>query len=156
MIQARPVRRRPVHQAVFDRRGRSPIVFVTVCTAKRQRILANPAAATLLQRAWHAAQAWQVGRYVVMPDHVHLFCSPAVDTELRNWVHFWKAYVTRRWMDHAQRPLWQTGFWDTQLRGNETYAAKWEYVRFNPVRHGLVHQPESWPFQGELNVLSWD
>lgn len=30
---------------------------------------------------------------------------------------------------------------------------KWEYVRLNPVREGLVNTPDEWPHQGELNVL---
>lgn len=52
-------------------------------------------------------------------------------------------------------PLWQRQCWDTQLRTGESYDAKWDYVRNNPVRKGLVASPDDWPFQGELNVLSW-
>ena len=36
----------------------------------------------------------------------------------------------------------------------ESYDDKWEYVRLNPVRHGLVVRPGDWPYQGELNVLT--
>jgi putative transposase len=45
--------------------------------------------------------------------------------------------------------------WDTQLRTGNSYDAKWEYVKCNPMRHGLVRHPEEWPFKGELNPLSW-
>ncbi len=48
---------------------------------------------------------------------------------------------------------WQTNFWDTHLRSDESYAAKWEYVSFNPVRAGLVENAEEWPFKGMLNPL---
>lgn len=34
--------------------------------------------------------------------------------------------------------LWQRDFWDTQLRCVESYSAKWDNVRHNPVRAGLV------------------
>jgi len=27
--------------------------------------------------AWQLAKSWSVGRYIVMPDHLHLFCVPA-------------------------------------------------------------------------------
>jgi hypothetical protein len=30
-----------------------------------------------------------------------------------------------------------------------------EYVRANPVRAGLVTQPEEWLYQGVLNELIW-
>jgi REP element-mobilizing transposase RayT len=36
---------------------------------------------TLLVKAWEQARQWRVGKYLAMPDHVHLFCSPAVRRE---------------------------------------------------------------------------
>ncbi len=30
---------------------------------------------------------------------------------------------------------------------------KWEYVRDNPVRHGLVASAEEWPYQGEIVLI---
>ena len=52
-------------------------------------------------------------------------------------------------------PLWQRDCWDRQLRTGESYTQKWEYVRNNPVRKGLVANADDWPYQGELNVLEW-
>ena len=46
--------------------------------------------------------------------------------------------------------LWQPGFFDHVLRSNESYAQKWEYVRDNPVRAGLVPSWQEWPHQGEI------
>jgi putative transposase len=109
----------------------------------------------LLRDTWRAADRWLVGRYVVMPDHVHLFCAPNQypPLSLRTWVSFWKAMVARR--SNLGAALWQQNFWDTQLRRHESYALKWEYVRQNPVRAGLATRPEDWPYQGELNELRW-
>ena len=42
------------------------------------------------------------------------------------------------------------GFFDHLLRNDESYGAKWRYVRDNPVRHGLVSSFEEWPYQGEI------
>jgi putative transposase len=50
---------------------------------------------------------------------------------------------------------WQRDFWDTRLRRSENYDQKWTYVRENPVRAGLVKQPDEWLFQGRMNVLPW-
>jgi len=36
------------------------------------------------------------------------------------------------------------------LRNDESYAQKWEYVRENSVRAGLVHCSEDGPYQGEI------
>ena len=52
-------------------------------------------------------------------------------------------------------PLFQRDCWDRQLRTGESYAQKWEYVRNNPVRKGLVAHADEWPYQGQVNVLEW-
>ncbi len=261
----RPSRRRPAHPPIAEPFNRAIIVFVTVCTKDRQPLLANPYMHELLLRAWESASQWVVGRYVIMPDHVHLFCAPATwpPTSLRRWVAYWKSLVARavrgfgplggtpstasvpeiggtpstpsiggtrstaslpstaslsgrggtrpsivvnalggtastpslggtrstasprstasrsgrggtrpsivnalggtpstasrsgRGGTRPSKAFWQRDFWDTQLRRGQSYSAKWEYVRHNPVRAGLVESPELWPYQGELTVLFW-
>jgi REP element-mobilizing transposase RayT len=73
-----------------------------------------------------------------------------------SWVRYWKSLASRRWPVPGQQPIWQRDFWDTELRNDDSYEAKWEYVRNNPVRRGLCTSPEAWPYFGELNVLSLD
>jgi REP element-mobilizing transposase RayT len=133
------------------------IVFVTVCTAARKMILARDEIRELLCRVWTRANGWCVGRYVVMPDHVHLFCAPATVNAppLDRWVAFWKSRASQQWPRPDEHPIWQKSFWDIQLRRGESYEAKWEYVRANPVRHGLAAQPQNWPYQGQQHVLEW-
>ena len=55
----------------------------------------------------------------------------------------------------SEGALWQPDHWDTQLRSGDNYAAKWEYVRANPVRAGLIPEAAAWPYQGELESLRW-
>jgi REP element-mobilizing transposase RayT len=146
-------RRHPAH-GVFGSPGRPTIVFLTVCTKDRRRWLATAANHCILVEVWQNATAWHIGRYVIMPDHVHLFAAPG-DRELplENWVRYWKSRFTNTCLDPAQ--VWQADHWDTRLRSGESYDAKWEYVRQNPVRAGLARDAADWPFQGELNRLTW-
>jgi putative transposase len=152
-----PKRKRPAHFPTFMIGFRSIIIFLTVCTRHRRPLLANDEAAGLLLAAWQAANFWRVGRYVIMPDHIHLFCAPNTfpPGPLGKWIEFWRNRVTRAWPNRAHIPTWQREFWDRQLRRSESYAEKWEYVSQNPVRHGYIHRAEDWPYQGELNVLEW-
>jgi hypothetical protein len=46
--------------------------------------------------------------------------------------------------------IWEEGFFDHVLRGNESYSQKWNYVRENPVRAGLVKSAPAGPYQGEI------
>ena len=64
-------------------------------------------------------------------------------------------HITRHWPRREETPLWQSEYWDRQLRRGDSYAEKWEYVVNNPVRHGLVKNAAAWPYQGELNILEW-
>jgi hypothetical protein len=50
-------------------------------------------------------------------------------------------------------PHWQKGFFDHVLRTQESLRVKWTYVRRNPVRAGLVDDPDAWPYQGEIARL---
>jgi putative transposase len=150
-------RRHPPHFPPIERHNTAIIVFLTVCTKQRKRRLATDATHELLCAAWKSQPSWLVGRYVIMPDHVHLFCAPAdlVAEPLEPWVRFWKSYVSKNWEDPAQLPIWQRDFWDTQLRRSESYDEKWQYVLENPVRAQLVKRSGDWLYQGELNILDW-
>jgi putative transposase len=146
-------RSRPVHQPVIGDGNAAVIVFLTVCTANRQPLLATTAMHDLLRESWGKGGRVAGGRYVIMPEHIHLFCAPGTTPpeSLRSWISYWKRLVAFR----SGGSFWQRNFWDTQLRRHEKYGAKWDYVRNNPVRSGLVRTPNDWPFQGELNMLRW-
>jgi putative transposase len=93
-----------------------------------------------------------VGRYVIMPDHVHAFVHlPEVGMELSRWVQSLRSVLGKTLLaaGHA-KPHWQPGFFDHLIRQQESYAQKWEYVRMNPVRAGLCARTEEWPYQGEI------
>lgn len=156
-VARRPERKKPAHFPTIEAGFRSIIIFLTVCTNRRRPLLANDQAARLIVTALQAANFWRVGRYVIMPDHIHLFCAPNTfpPQPLKNWVCFWRNHVTRAWPRRDQTPIWQRDYWDRQSRRSESYAEKWHYVVNNPLRHGYVHRAEEWPYQGELNVLEW-
>lgn len=146
-------RRRPAH-GILGSSHQPTIVFVTVCTKGREAWLACPEAHEALRRAWTEADAWTVGRYVVMPDRIHFFCAPRDwDISLEAWMHFWKTRFRRLCGRTEWR--WQPHHWDTRLRRGERYSEKWDYVWRNPVRAGLVADPGDWPYGGELNELRW-
>jgi REP element-mobilizing transposase RayT len=137
---------------------RQPLYFVTTCVAARRQLLAGPVAHAILREEWHgwrSRHGWLVGRYVVMPDHVHLFATPEPNTERTlSWVMgAWKEWTAKRLLARLREPapLWQEEFFDHVLRSKESYAEKWEYVRNNPVRAGLVAKAEDWPYAGSVH-----
>ena len=91
-------RKRPVHLPNVVRRNTPTIVFVTVCAANRAvNTFATDAMHELVRNAWTSAGSHIVGAYMLMPDHVHLFCAPAsLEAEnVAGWVRYWKSLVMR-------------------------------------------------------------
>ncbi len=131
----------------------APIYFVTCCTYRKRPKLANDqfhyAFIAFSNRAtteFHIA----IGRYVIMPDHLHFFVTGPLEFDLGKWIGVLKRTLAKALPASDSRdPFWQRGFFDHLLRSNESYAKKWEYVRANPVR-GLVADAKDWPYAGEI------
>jgi REP-associated tyrosine transposase len=129
------------------------ITFLTVCTLHREIGLANAAVHQALIETWSAADEWLVGHYLIMPDHIHLFCAPQTNHfSIEQWITYWKRQV-RRICKAA--PKFQSRGFHHRLRRSESYAAKLEYVLNNPVRAGLAKTTEDWQFKGQPNILPW-
>jgi len=138
---------------------RSPIYFVTACMQDRGKLLATVAVhESFLQfgQEGPAHVSW-IGAYVIMPDHLHLFV--ATDDEkitLSAWVKSLKNTISKALRaSRVAPPHWQKTFFDHMLRSEESYSEKWNYVRGNPVRAGLVRKAEDWPFTGEIFALEY-
>ena len=133
-----------------------PIYFITTCTFNRRAILASKEVAKILVEEWrkaHGRHGWAIGRYVVMPDHVHFFCSAELDAKtLPTFMQAWKQWTSKRMARELNLSgrVWQEEFFDHVLRSSESYSQKWDYVKENPVRAGLVKSSDEWPSQREI------
>ncbi len=135
-----------------------PVYFITTCTAERRPLLANEAAHEILHAEWcslHERHGWQVGRYIVMPDHVHFFTAPALGSAkpLSLAIGKWKEWTAKRLVaaQSVRTPVWQPEFFDHVLRSERSRAEKWAYMRENPVRAKLVERAEDWPYAGSVH-----
>ena len=137
----------------------TPVYFITACTEKRRKLLADPEVHEVFRTFCQQARerGVLVGRYVLMPDHLHLFvCHPPEALGLSSWMKSLKNSLSKVWRAHGvEAPHWQKGFFDHLIRSNESHAEKWKYVRENPVRAGLVEKAEDWPFAGFIQPDSW-
>jgi len=137
----------------------APVYFITACTLKRRHLLANDESHEVFQKFCVNARdrGVLVGRYVLMPDHLHLFvCIPPEAVGLSMWMKSLKNTVSKHWRESGiEAPHWQKGFFDHLIRSSESHAEKWKYVRENPVRAGLVAKAEDWPYAGAIQPDSW-
>jgi putative transposase len=148
-----PQRQNPA-SGVHVQLDQSNIVLLTINTEKREPWLNNETAHQLLRQTWSEATAWLVGDYLLMPDHLHLFCAPRdLQFTVETWITYWK----REFALKHKRKEWkfQSRGWHHRLRDGENYSEKWIYVQENPFRKGLVRRIEDWPFKGRIFDLVW-
>jgi len=137
-----------------------PLYFITCCTYRRRVLLANHRVhAAFLEFGQRAEKdlGVAVGRYVILPDHLHFFVAIPANVTLGDWVGTLKRVVGKTVERADSRdPIWQRGFFDHLLRTAESYSQKWNYVRENPVRARLVESADAWPYAGEIAVIYHD
>src|ERR1700747_3653767 len=123
MLHRAPLRRHPPHHPTINLDNRSNILLLTVCAKDRRPILCASSLMKLLWEAWRPRDDWAAGRFVILPDHIHIFCSPMMGgrLSLERWVASWKSFTSRNWKLPHERPLWQRSFWDRQIRSGEGY-----------------------------------
>jgi len=102
---------------------------------------------TLIEQA--SLLGWVLHAWAVMTDHYHFIAqSPENVLSLKNLVqgtHSINAkFVNRSDNTHGRR-VWYN-YWDTCLQTEPAYYTRMNYVIINPVKHGLVKNPEDYPF----------
>jgi len=145
----RPPRLSIIHQTPFP-----PLYYITFCTHRKRHILANQEVHNAFQEYSNKARLEHgvaVGRYVIMPDHIHLFVRGHYGFRLSYWIRGLRRAISDVLKTAGQTDtVWQEGFFDHALRSSESYSKKWDYVWKNPVRKGLVKEPDDWPYSGEI------
>ncbi|WP_395734803.1 transposase [Prosthecobacter sp.] len=145
-------------QGVLPTHDGATLLWCTVCADQRGGWCAQEKVKTLLQELWSApTNAWLVGDFLLMPDHLHFFATPKegrgpwVDVE--RWTSFWKDRFSKCCGNPAWR--WQRGLFHHRLRSERDYVDKGLYMRHNPVRAGLVDAPDAWPWTGRIETIRW-
>jgi len=153
MERGRPIRKTPAKGVHVSLRGPN-WTFLTVCTKQRERWLADLSVVRSLHLIWEThATAWLVSDYLLMPDHLHLFCAPYdAKYSIERWMGYWKDQLSKT---NNMAGRFQEGGFHHRLRHGESYSEKWMYVQMNPVRAGLVDKPEDWAYQGRVHDIRW-
>ena len=113
--------------------------------------------------------------YVLMPDHVHLILWPFGSTTVSEIMRDYKKFTStriirqaevegiRKWLAAFQRAgsetgrsankVWQDSFWDVNIYSERFLRQKLNYLHRNPVRAGLVDQPEEYVYSSYRNYV---
>ena len=136
--------------------------FFTVVTHSRAPLFSDPAARALLGDKFRACQEqwpFEVSAIVLLPDHLHAIWSlPLGDSNYpARWAWIKKEF-TKSWLDlrgkslpvspareaENRRGVWQPRFWEHTIEDEDDFENHFDYIHYNPVKHGYVQCPRDW------------
>jgi putative transposase len=126
--------------------AQAPEFFITICCQKRnENQLCRPEVAEAVfdsAKKLSHLQLWDCELLLLMPDHLHLLVGFSARQEMPQVIARWK-----RWLAWKRDLKFQSGFFDHRLRSIASACEKWTYIHGNPVRHGLIKNPDEWPYR---------
>ena len=104
-------------------------------------LLREPRAAEIVANALKHfdGERYDLGAWVVMPNHVHVIVKPRPGHQLSEILHSWKRFTAREInrLRGSEGQLWQHESYDHIVRGEESLHRIREYIERNPVSAGL-------------------
>ena len=102
--------------------------------------------------------AYLLHEFVLMPNHLHLILTPGQTTSLEKALQLIKggsSFAIRKARGN-KLPIWQPGFHEWTIRDAGDYEARRRYIWLNPVKAGLIENPEQWPFGSACGTYRLD
>ena len=119
--------------------------FVTFSCFGRAPLLGTARARDIFEQTFEQTRQWYgfyVSGYVVMPEHVHLLLSEPERAKLSVALQMLKQNVAQRLRSPEGGLLWQPRYYDFNVWSDAKRIEKLRYLHRNPVKRGLVRNPE--------------
>ncbi|MFN5274938.1 MAG: REP-associated tyrosine transposase [Planctomycetota bacterium] len=138
--------------------------FFTVNTYRRYPFFRNETAIELLRNSWLNIQKEQPFTNiasVLLPDHFHcLWSLPTDDDDFSTRIKRIKDGFTNAWLagggyelpvseskrKNGNRGIWQPRFWEHWIRDLRDLENHFDYIHYNPTKHGYCQRPADWPY----------
>ena len=123
--------------------------FITTVAWQRVPIFRVAARARLLIEAlfsYRDQKKYLLHEFVVMPDHIHLLLTPAIEISVEPVMQLIKGGYSYRLRKIETNQVWQESFTNHRIRDAEDYERHREYIRLNPVRARLVRDAGEYLF----------
>ncbi len=137
--------------------------FFTVVTRERVPLFEDEVARRLLGEKIRACQTlwpFEINAIVLLPEHLHAIWSlpPGDAAYPRRWGWIKKEF-TKAWLScggreqpmtasrrqRNDRGVWQPRYWEHTIQDEDDFDRHFDYIHYNPVKHGLVRCPKDWP-----------
>ena len=138
--------------------------FFTVVTNRRAPLFATSQARCLLGSLIRRCQLkwpFTINALVLLPEHLHTIWSlPPGDHEYPKRLGWLKKEFTKEWIRMGgpeeeisdgrrrenRRGIWQPRYWEHAIEDETDFERHFDYIHYNPVKHGHVKCPRDWPW----------
>lgn len=139
-------------------------VFITCVTFERTHIFSDATACNILKRVWikvSGLHPFTTEAICVLPDHIHTLVSlPEKDANYSLRIREIKRLFTIQYLavfgefslrnasqiHKKEAAVWQRRFWEHTIRDEQDYENHFDYIHYNPVKHGWVNNVAEWPW----------
>ncbi len=129
--------------------------FITFSCYQRAPFLSTSLARDVFVRILETVRGWYdfylVG-YVVMPEHVHLLMSEPSRNALATTLQMLKQMTCRKLFNEGR--FWQERYYDFNVWTEHKQVEKLRYIHRNPVKRGLVTNPEDWSWSSFRHYMT--
>lgn len=137
--------------------------FFTVVSRCRRPVLAGVPVRRALRAAICTARhryPFEIDAWVLLPDHLHcIWTLPADDGDIALRWSMIKRLTTQglrtvglefpvnaSGRTRREGGLWQRRFWEHRIRDDRDLRRHFDYLHWNPVKHGYVETVVEWPW----------
>ena len=114
------------------------------CFLKDERI-----ASMVLENLFHFnGIRYNVLRWCIMPNHVHVLIEVMEGWTLSTIMHGWRSYTAHQANKILERTgvFWMEEYFDRYIRDEKHLETVINYIDNNPVKDGLVDEAHKWPW----------
>ncbi len=131
--------------------------FLTFSCYRRAPLLGTPRSRDIFEQTLERTRHWYgfyVAGYVVMPEHVHLLITEPERAKLSVALQMLKQNVAHQLRGPEGGIFWQPRYYDFNVWSQPKRIEKLRYIHRNPVKRGLVEEPQDWPWSSFRHYLS--
>ena len=96
-----------------------------------------------------------VSAWVLLDNHYHFlsyFQDAKIIPKFIQQLHGSTSFKLNQYDGVHGREVWYS-YWDRCVRDENDLWTKFNYIHYNPVKHGYAEKPEDWKFSSYLDIL---
>ncbi len=137
--------------------------FFTLVTHSRKALFLNDVIFDFLSKAIQQTQKrkpFDLIAYCVLFDHMHLLLSlPIEEKSFSQIIRTIKRLTTVEMRKKLRQPeliVWQNRFWEHTILDEEDLQHHFDYIHYNPVKHGYVEDYSNWAWSSFRQYFNVD